>query len=600
MATHHEIDLAVARARTSLAAWRDLGASTHAAILRRAGDAMSASRARSIAVMGRDGGKTVSEADPEVSEGVDFARFYADQATALADLGESAALGVVLVVPPWNFPYAITAGGILAAVAAGNTVIVKPAPETTAVAYELVSQLWDAGVPRDVLQMVPTRDDECGRHLVTHEGIDAVVLTGSYDTAAMFTAWKPALRLLGETSGKNAIVVTASADVDLAVRDLVHSAFSHAGQKCSAASLAILTGSVYENSTFLDQLVDAVTSLRVGPSYDPATHVGPLIHPPESALERALQQLDDGESWLVEPRPLDDAGFVWRPGVKIGVRPGSWSHLNEWFGPVLAIMVARNLDEALDWQNATPYALTGGLHSLDTGECEHWIERVEVGNLYVNRTTTGAVVARQPFGGWRRSRVGPTAKAGGENYVNCLRDWPRVVDTPSAIASAAAWWREKGSMARDNAELSGERNLVRYRRASKPVALRVDAQVTSAEIEYLRSLCELAGVTIDYSSATLLRGLFDVTLESVDEFVARSDSFSWVRWISDEEAPTDVLVARGVRVDTRTLAQCGAVELPRWLLEQSVAITNHRYGNLHAGPKPNCPGLGVSPRHPAN
>ena len=198
---------------------------------------MGERRARTIAVMARDGGKTVAEADPEVSEGIDFARFYASR--ALSD-GASTPLGVVLVVPPWNFPYAIPAGGVLASLAAGNAVILKPAPESVAVAVELVQQLWDAGVPRDVLQLIPTRDDECGQHLVTHVGVSAVVLTGSFDTAQLFTSWKPSLRLVAETSGKNALVITSSADIDLAVKDLVQSAFGHAGQKCSAASLAIV------------------------------------------------------------------------------------------------------------------------------------------------------------------------------------------------------------------------------------------------------------------------------------------------------------------------------------------------------------------------
>ena len=174
---------------------------------------------------------------------------------------------MVLVVPPWNFPYAIPAGGVLAALAAGNAVILKPAPETVAVAFELAHQLWDAGVPREVLQMVPTRDDDTGRHLVTHVGVSTVILTGSFETAKLFTSWKPSLRLLAETSGKNALVISASADIDLAVKDLVHSAFGHAGQKCSAASLAIVERSIYNDPQFLHQLTDAVSTLRVGAGY---------------------------------------------------------------------------------------------------------------------------------------------------------------------------------------------------------------------------------------------------------------------------------------------------------------------------------------------
>jgi RHH-type transcriptional regulator, proline utilization regulon repressor / proline dehydrogenase / delta 1-pyrroline-5-carboxylate dehydrogenase len=589
VATIDQIDQVLEFASSGFAAWHGRDVEERRAILLRAASIMSERRARVIAVMARDGGKTVAEADPEVSEGIDFARFYASQ---IPSEDSSTPAGVVLVVPPWNFPYAIPAGGVLAALAAGNAVILKPAPETVAVAFELAHQLWDAGVPRDVLQLIPTRDDESGQHLVTHVGVSALILTGSFETAQLFTSWKPSLRLLAETSGKNALVISASADIDLAVKDLVHSAFGHAGQKCSAASLAIVERSIYDDPQFLHQLVDAVSTLRVGAGYELASDVGPIIRPPDEPLRRALVQLDDGESWLVAPEQLDDEGLLWRPGVKVGVRPGSWSHLNEWFGPVLGVMIAPNLDEAIRWQNQTPYALTAGLHSLNAAECEHWIDSVEGGNLYVNRGTTGAVVRRQPFGGWKRSSVGPTAKAGGANYVNCLRNWPRLRDVDEALAGATSWWHDVACEARDETGLAAERNYVRYRNYLAPIVVRIDDSFSSDALKYLRRLGELAGFKFELSADAVVRGAVDVTIESTDELVARVRAVTKVRWLSREDAPSAALLERGVSVDRRELAQAGAVELSRWLLEQSVAITNHRYGNVHAGPKPRCRGLG--------
>ncbi len=589
VARRDEIDRAMEFASSGFAAWHARTLGERVAVLERAAEVMASRRAHTIAVMARDGGKTVSEADPEVSEATDFARYYAAHAT---EAEGSTPLGVVLVVPPWNFPYAIPAGGVLAALAAGNAVVLKPAPEAVAVAGELASQLWDAGVPRDVLQVVPTRDDEDGRHLVTHVGVSAVVLTGSFETAQLFTSWKPSLYLLGETSGKNALVITASADVDLAVKDLVQSAFGHAGQKCSAASLAVVDRAVVDDPRFLAQLVDAVEGLRVGPGYDLASNVGPIIRPPEAALARALDRLDDGESWLLEPRRLDEEGLFWRPGVKVGVRPGSWSHLHEWFGPVLGVLVVEDLDGAIEVQNATPFALTAGLHSLSVEECERWLARVEAGNLYVNRGVTGAVVHRQPFGGWKRSSVGPTAKAGGAHYVDALRRWPALSDVDTALASAATWWDERGARALDETGLSSERNLARYVRARRPVAVRLDEHVTPEQVRYLRGLCGLAGLTVEFSAGAVIRGLLDITLESPEEMAGRSAEFARVRWLSREAPPTPAFLEHGASVDPRPLAQHGAVELPRWLLEQSVAITNHRYGDVAAGPKPACPGLG--------
>jgi RHH-type proline utilization regulon transcriptional repressor/proline dehydrogenase/delta 1-pyrroline-5-carboxylate dehydrogenase len=589
VATTDQIDQALEFASSGFAAWHALEVEVRRGILLRAADIMSARRARTIAVMARDGGKTIAEADPEVSEGVDFARFYASH---MVDEESSTPAGVVLVVPPWNFPYAIPAGGVLAALAGGNAVILKPAPETVAVAFELAHQLWDAGVPREVLQMVPTRDDDSGRHLVTHVGVSTVILTGSFETAKLFTSWKPSLRLLAETSGKNAMVISASADIDLAVKDLVHSAFGHAGQKCSAASLAIVERSIYNDPQFLHQLTDAVSTLRVGSGYELASDVGPIIRAPEAPLQRALTDLDPGESWLVVPEQLDEEGLLWRPGVKVGVRPGSWSHLHEWFGPVLGVMVARDLEEAVRWQNQTPYALTAGLHSLNSTECERWIEYVEGGNLYVNRGTTGAVVRRQPFGGWKRSSVGPTAKAGGANYVNCLRNWPHVRHVDAALAEASSWWHDVASKARDESGLEAERNYVRYRHYLAPIVVRVDGSFTPQAWAYLRGLEELAELTLDLSADVRVRGVTGLTIESVDELVARVEPTTKVRWLSSEAAPTFALLERGVSVDRRELAQAGAVELARWLHEQSVAITNHRYGNVHAGPKPPVRGLG--------
>ncbi|MDE3064939.1 MAG: bifunctional proline dehydrogenase/L-glutamate gamma-semialdehyde dehydrogenase, partial [Acidobacteriota bacterium] len=464
------VERAVEVARAAGPAWEARGAASRAAVLADVARVMSARRATSIAVMARDAGKTVAEGDPEVSEAIDFVHYYAERGR---ETKGSTPLGVVAVVPPWNFPYAIPAGGVAAALSAGNAVILKPAPESVATAWEVARAFWDGGVPREVLQFVATRDDEVGRRLVTHEGVDAVVLTGSFATAQLFTSWRPDLTLLAETSGKNAIVVTACADVDLAVRDLTHAAFSHAGQKCSAASLAIVEGALLEDPTFLRQLRDSVATLAVGPAYDLGTVMGPLIRAPEEALARALTRLDEGESWLVEPRPLGDP-YRWSPGVKLGVRPGSWSHLTEWFGPVLGVMAAPDLATATRWQNAVDYGLTAGLHSLSESECEYWLEHVRAGNLYVNRTTTGAVVNRQPFGGWKRSSVGPTAKAGGPHYVNALRRWPRVEDAGSAVRGLREWFDSAGALARDPAGLHAERNLHRYRRPDWPTIVRID------------------------------------------------------------------------------------------------------------------------------
>ena len=567
-----DVDTAIATAQKAQEKWSGLSIQERTDIFLKAADVMAKATTQTIAVMSRDAGKTVAEADPEVAEAIDFARFYA---TTAQNFGESTPLGTILVIPPWNFPYAIPVGGVCAALAAGNTVILKPAPETVATAWEIVSHLWEGGVPKDVLQFLPMRDDEDGKYLVTHSGIDGVILTGSFDTAELFTSWRPEINLMAETSGKNAVLISACADIDAAVKDLVQSAFGHAGQKCSAASIAIVDTNIYNDPAFVRQLKDAVESLHVGAGWDFSTTVGPIIRPAERALNRALTELEAGESWLVEPKQIDAAGLMWRPGVKIGVKAGSWSHRNEWFGPVLAVIEAPDFDTAIRYQNETDFGLTAGIHSLDEQECEEWINRIEAGNLYVNRGITGAIVNRQPFGGWKRSAVGPNAKAGGLNYVNTLRNWPRATNLEAAIFGVNTWWKKIGSQAIDRSGLVVEKNYQRYRHYLAPIVVVVDESTTQVEKSLVHHIAETTGAKVIFTT-----DLVDVT-----------EKYSRVRWLASSKPPIYEELQKGISVDHRPIAQRGDIEASRWLIEQSVAITYHRYGNPNGGPKPGCSGL---------
>ena len=350
---------------------------------------------------------------------------------------------------------------------------------------------------------------------------------------------------------------------------LFRSAFGHAGQKCSAASLAIVDASIYGNPAFFSQLKDAVNSLNVGAGTDFSTSVGPLIHPPIGPLRRALTNLDEGESWLVTPRALDASGYLYSPGVKMGVLGNSWSHLNEWFGPVLAVISAPDFATAVKLQNATDYGLTAGIHSLNTRECEMWIDSIAAGNLYVNRGITGAVVDRQPFGGWKRSSVGATSKAGGPNYLNNLRNWSPMQSLEGTKDNSQKWWDEFGSQAIDAQKLSVERNYQRYRPYTNGITVFIDSDTTTDVIEYVKWISELVGTPIFWASE--------------DKAIVECEK---VRWLSINPAPALELLERGISLDRRPIAARGDIEAPRWLLEQSVSITNHRYGNVGAGPVP--------------
>ncbi len=637
------------------AEWGQRRGSTRAQVLHAAAESLAARRAELIEVMASETGKTIAEADVEVSEAVDFANYYAECARAL-DLVENAQFlpsRLIVVAPPWNFPIAIAAGSVLAALAAGSGVILKPAPQARRSAAVLVEALWAGGVPKNVLSIVDLHDSAggdshggdshggnihngegaLGRQLIAHPDVDRVILTGAWETAKLFRSWRPDLPLLAETSGKNAIIVTPSADLDLAVTDVVHSAFGHAGQKCSAASLVILVGSVGRSERFRRQLVDAVKTLRIGYAQDPTTTMGPLVEQVHGKLQQALTELGDGESWLVKPRPLDESDRLWSPGVREGVAPGSAFHLTEYFGPVLGIMRAATLDEAVRLQNATDYGLTAGIHSLDAAEVARWINTAEAGNLYVNRAITGAIVQRQPFGGWKRSSVGTGTKAGGPNYLLGLGEWAPVFGEPStsvklrglsgrvtrlieaaqpsidfvgfdrvrmaALSDEKAWETEFG-LARDSSGLVVERNILRYRPV--PVTIRLAEGASMSQLVRVLAAATRADAPVSISSAVPLgAGLIrlfgsgrsplavtEVLVESDARWHARAGSgeakLSRVRLLGGPELEGSALatVLRGnpdVAIYAGPVTASGRIELLPFLREQSISITAHRFGN---------------------
>jgi RHH-type proline utilization regulon transcriptional repressor/proline dehydrogenase/delta 1-pyrroline-5-carboxylate dehydrogenase len=562
-----EVSVALEKMCAAQPAWEASGLEHRAELLRRCAEVMEQGRFDTIACMVHDSKKAAAEADPEISEAIDFARYYA-QFRPQPGVRMSA-LGIVAVTPPWNFPYAIACGGVLAALMAGNAVVLKPPRETAATAWHLVRQLWQAGIPRQMLSFLPCAEAAERRALITDPRVAAVVLTGSCQTARLFLDLRPSLRLFAETSGKNSIIITSQADRDLAVKDLVKSAFHHAGQKCSAASLAILEAEVYDDPAFRAQLLDAAASLPVGAATNPASVVPPLIRPPGQDLRRALTTLDEGEEWLLCPRQLGDDSCLWSPGIKLGVQRRSWFHRTECFGPVLGLIRAASLEEAMAIQNDNDFGLTAGLHSLDEEEIALWRERVEAGNVYINRAITGAIVQRQPFGGWKGSSFGPGAKAGGPNYV---AQFARFEETGATADTYELWWRDYFSRAHDPSGLRCETNIFRYR-PCRGVVLRLEESDTRS-LELARIAAQICGTRLCVS----LSGK-----ESEESLAARLPALAAeAEFLRTVHPPSDALLrsayAAGLNwIDAPLLAD-GRHELTRWLREQSISETRHRYG----------------------
>jgi len=380
------------------------------------------------------------------------------------------------------------------------------------------------------------------------------------------------MHLLAETSGKNAIVITQAADIDLAIRDLVRSAFGHGGQKCSAASLAIVEAPLYDDPSFMERLADATRSLVVRPPSQVGSVVGPLIGSPSPKLQRGLTQLDAGERWLVEPRDL--GANLWTPGVRVGVRPGSWFHVTECFGPVLGVMRAAGLDEAIAMQNGNPFGLTGGIHSLDDREIDRWLDGVHVGNAYVNRGITGAIVQRQPFGGWKRSTVGCGPKAGGPDYVaEMMTAPPQPIDPDAAAVSFKASWQQWFGITHDPTGLRSEHNVLRYVPIGD-VLIRVGHDTPEGALDAALCVAEICGTRVTVSDAekeqdsALLNRLGDVQIDRV-------------RMLTEPTAELRAgLFERDIDIDCEPVSPSGRRELRRWLREQAVSRTAHRHGRV--------------------
>jgi RHH-type proline utilization regulon transcriptional repressor/proline dehydrogenase/delta 1-pyrroline-5-carboxylate dehydrogenase len=422
----------VRAAQASFKAWRATAPAQRAEVLRSTAAAMRRRREELAAWEVFEVGKSWREADADVAEAIDFCEFYAREMVRLSrpkrlghEPGELNQLvyaprGVAAVIAPWNFPLAIPTGMAAAALVTGNTVLLKPSERSPLMGHLLADLLHGAGVPRDVLQLVPGGPD-IGQALVDHPDVQIIAFTGSKAVGLRILAAAARVesehgtvkRVIAEMGGKNAIIVDDTADLDEAVVGVVTSFTGYQGQKCSACSRAIVHRSMYD--LFLRRLADAVMSLTIGPAEEAGTQVGPLID--ERARETVRRYIEVGkrEGRLIADRQVDGPGYAVGPAVFADIRPEHRLAQEEIFGPVLAVMPARDFDEALRLANSTSYALTGGVYSRSPVNVAAARERFEVGNLYINRGITGALVGRQPFGGYRLSGVG--AKAGGEEYL---------------------------------------------------------------------------------------------------------------------------------------------------------------------------------------
>ncbi|MDZ8105547.1 MAG: L-glutamate gamma-semialdehyde dehydrogenase [Nostoc sp. DedQUE12a] len=427
-----QAEQAMQAAKAAFPGWRKTPVQERAKILRKAADLMEERRAELAVWMVLEVGKPVKEADGEVSEAIDFCRYYADEMERLDkgmiyDIpGETNRYiyqprGITVVISPWNFPLAIACGMTVAALVSGNCTLLKPAETSSVITAKLTEILIDAGFPKGVFQYVPGKGSQVGAYLVNHPDTHVIAFTGSQevgcriyaDAATLKPGQKHMKRVIAEMGGKNAIIVDESADLDQAVVGVVQSAFGYSGQKCSACSRVVVLEPIYD--VFVQRLVEATKSLNIGEAELPSTQVGPVID--GNARDRIREYIEKGkaEAQLALELPAPEHGYFIGPVIFSEVSPNAVISQQEIFGPVLAVIRVKDFPEALAVANGTNYALTGGLYSRTPSHIQQAETEFEVGNLYINRTITGAIVARQPFGGFKLSGVG--SKAGGPDYL---------------------------------------------------------------------------------------------------------------------------------------------------------------------------------------
>lgn len=586
-------------------------------ILARAAKLMREKRGDLIGLAALEVGKTFLEIDPEVSEAIDFTEFYPHSLAKLREQNPKTKFspkGVGVTIAPWNFPVGISVGTIVAPLAAGNAVIYKPSSLSTLTGYMICEILWEAGVPKDALIFLPSKGSDVSKYLLVDESVKFSILTGGEETAYKMLKANPTLLLSAETGGKNATIVSKFADRDSAIKNIVHSAFSNSGQKCSATSLLVLESEVYDDEDFKKTLVDAASSMLVGSPFEFKNKIAALCDDIDSKVQKALDELKSYESWALKPKFIDDNKHLMSPGIKYGTKKGDFTHMTELFAPILTVMRARDLKEAIEIVNSTGYGLTAGFESLDEREWEYFHTHIEAGNIYINKPTTGAIVLRQPFGGIKKSAIGFGRKVGIYNYItqfldicqdeldeNVLenefsKEFKKLgLDELSAMAKSYAYhYENEFSLSKDYVNIRGEDNLFSYTKI-KNLGFRVCKDDSLRDILAVILAANTAKVKLDISfdenenisKAKELSQKLHLSAEFIQEkeedFVAKIEEYERIRYhakpsVNDKIYMKAASLAKIVIRDKPLLN--GRFELLFYHNEKSLSISYHRYGNL--------------------
>ena len=568
-----------------------------------------------------DGGKILYEADQEITEAIDAIEYYLNRSKRLKELNdiEWKAKGVILIASSRNFPCSIPTSTIAAALLTGNTVIFKPAPETVFIGYLVAQAFWEAGIPQDILQFTPCHENSLSIFL-KNPRISCVYTKCRYNNAHRFRCLAPDMVLEATIPGKNAIIITAMADRDLAIRDLVISAFAHAGQKYSSTALSIISEELFYDPLFKEKLRDTTASLVTGSAWDLITEIPPLIRPiPEKTINKIFT-LEPGEEWLIKPKQDSQNPHLWSAGIKWGCKRRGYTDENILFLPLLSVHVTNGLQKAIQIVNQTEKNLVSGLHSLDPREHFLWLNKIKAGSYFINQKITDSIVRREPFGSAPKCSFGLAYKEGGPNFlytflqphqtklpkekllinakVNAFISFLEKIDLSAeqlglwyaSVANYAYWWNRLKNK-KDPSKILGQDNFFGYEIRNNFV-LRIypdDIPFDILRICVGALTCDSA-LSISWDSQKIkdfpwhqLAKYFRIIDETEEKFIEniKEGKIKYLQLLTKPYKELAKVTAQNdCNVFYEPILANGRIALLRYLKEITISYNYHRYGHL--------------------
>lgn len=611
------IEQAILSAKQAEEKWQSTSLELRKEYITKAANIFRENRQDLIGVAMVDSSKILKDVDHEITLSIDLMEYYSHRISKIYKMKDvdPRPKGTIVIAASRAFPFSTSTGQIIAALLTGNTVIFKASPDSVLSGWHLVKMLWQAGIPKEVLQFISCSDELFEQTLLKDSRISSFLVSGAAKTVDKFLKINPHVNLCATSEGKNIIIITASADRSLAIKHLVKSAFTFSGQKYSSASLAILEAEVYDDPVFMKNLLDATLNLNIGSVFDLHTDLGPLMLNPTGKVLKVLTELEEKEEWLLKPRVDEKNPHLWSCGIKLGVQPSGILYKYFLPCPMLGIMRAENLKEAVALANNVEYGLAAGLESLDDEEHIFWKKNIEAGTLYINRPIIKAVIRRQPFGGCKKSSFGKTFKVGGPNYLLPFLD-PKQVDLPkeksplnekliklssliesrlsleemkiwNTSAGNYAFWWQKMSVFRDPMKILGQDNHFGYVPIKHMVFRIADKNFLDIFRIFAACLTCNTPLEVSYDSSLYNYREFGSLLKIIDEtdeaFIERI-KIGGFRRIRMTTNPSEKLKITALEnrcyIDSSPVLANGRYELLNYLRELSVSYDYHRFGNL--------------------